>query len=66
MTWIRLFAPPQEWQLRVPVYFADVAEPLIGLELLEAYFRVRSGRGAWVLEPILGRRRRLLVRRTPH
>jgi hypothetical protein len=58
-TWIRLFEPPEHWQLRVPVYFADVPEPIIGLELLQHYFTIRSGTTAWTLRPKLSAARRL-------
>lgn len=50
-TWIRLFEPEHYWQLQVPVYFADVPEPLIGLELLNSYFRIHSTPTAWTLVP---------------
>ena len=65
-TWIRLFEPHEHWQLRVPVYFADVPEPLIGLELLQHYFTIRSSPTAWTLRPKLtaARRLRLPLRRS--
>jgi len=71
--WVRLFEPGQYWQCQVPVYFAEVPEPLIGLELLIHYFRIKTTIEAWTLVPNQAatrtlrlplRRRRLTARRS--